>query len=90
MEEFGKMGTRIILQDDLMVIQNPSPVQGAAVHSRHDHRIAMACAVAALRAEGHTTIDEAQAIDKSYPDFFDDLKTAGASVQVQYSTLNVQ
>jgi len=90
MEEFGKMGTGILLQDDLMVIQGASPVRGAAVHSRHDHRIAMACAVAAIRAEGKTSIDEAQAIDKSYPDFFDDLKTAGASVQVQYSTLNVQ
>jgi 3-phosphoshikimate 1-carboxyvinyltransferase len=56
-------------------------VRGARVHSRHDHRIAMACAVAALRADGEITIEDAQAIDKSYPDFYRDLQRLDGKIQ---------
>ena len=73
-EEFGKMGVHIKLQDDLMMIIGGRGVKGALVHSRHDHRIAMACAVAGLGARGETIIEEAQAVDKSYPGFYEDLK----------------
>ena len=78
-QEFVKMGVQIELQDDLMMIKG-SPVKAAKVHSRHDHRIAMACAVAALKADGEIIIEEAEAINKSYPDFYDHLKKLGASV----------
>lgn len=81
-EEFGKMDAVIKLQDDLMIIEGARPLHGAAVHSRHDHRIAMACAVAALKAEGETSIDDAEAINKSYPDFYDHLLHLGAHVAV--------
>lgn len=80
-EEFGKMGLEITLQDDLMIIKGGSGLTGAHVHSRHDHRIAMACAVAALRAKGQTSIEEANSINKSYPNFFDHLKQLRAVVQ---------
>ena len=79
-EEFGKMGIEITLQDDLMLVKGGIGLNGATVHSHHDHRIAMACAVAALRAEGETTIEEAAAINKSYPTFYSDLKNLGAVV----------
>ncbi|RFM28758.1 3-phosphoshikimate 1-carboxyvinyltransferase [Deminuibacter soli] len=81
-DEFGKMGIVIELQDNLMIVKGGTGVQGAAVHSRHDHRIAMACAVAALRAEGNTHIGEAQAINKSYPDFYTHLQKLGATVSI--------
>jgi 3-phosphoshikimate 1-carboxyvinyltransferase len=48
----------------------------------------MACAVAALKAEGTITIEDAQAVDKSYPDFFEHLQLLGATVNVQVSALN--
>ena len=79
-EEFGKMGIEITLQDDLMLVKGGTGLKAATVHSHHDHRIAMACAVAALRAEGETTIEEAEAINKSYPTFYADLKKLGAVV----------
>jgi 3-phosphoshikimate 1-carboxyvinyltransferase len=79
-EEFGKMGIEITLQDDLMLVKGGTGVNAATVHSHHDHRIAMACAVAALRADGETRIEEAEAINKSYPTFYDDLKKLGALV----------
>lgn len=88
-EEFGKMGVRIILEEDEMIIQGGVGVNGATVHSRHDHRIAMACAVAALKAEGDTTIEEAGAVRKSYPDFFDHLKSLGAAVSLPHQHYNL-
>ncbi|MEO6313990.1 MAG: 3-phosphoshikimate 1-carboxyvinyltransferase [Chitinophagaceae bacterium] len=80
-EEFGKMGIAITLQDDLMLIKGGTGIKGGTVHSRHDHRIAMACAVAALRANGEVVIEEADAIDKSYPDFYAHLQHLGATVR---------
>jgi 3-phosphoshikimate 1-carboxyvinyltransferase len=80
-EEFGKMGVTIELQNDLMLIKGGEGVKGAAVHSHHDHRIAMACAVAALKATGETVISEAQAINKSYPDFYEHIAALGALVK---------
>jgi 3-phosphoshikimate 1-carboxyvinyltransferase len=79
-QEFAKMGIQIDLQDDLMIVHGGTGVLGANVHSRHDHRIAMACAVAALGASGEVIIEEANAINKSYPDFYEHLKQLGVSV----------
>ncbi|MEP7109732.1 MAG: 3-phosphoshikimate 1-carboxyvinyltransferase [Ferruginibacter sp.] len=81
-EEFVKMGVEIILQDDLMLVKGGNGVKAATVHSHHDHRIAMACAVAALKADGETTLEEAGAVDKSYPDFYDHLKKSGAIINL--------
>ncbi len=82
-EEFAKMGVTIRLEGDLMYIEGGGPIHGAKVHSRHDHRIAMALAVAGLRATaGETEIEEASAIRKSYPDFFEDIKALGATVKI--------
>lgn len=79
-EEFFKLGITIRLEGDLMYIHGNTGVKGAMVSSRHDHRIAMACAVAALKAEADVTIEHAEAINKSYPDFYHDLQHAGATI----------
>lgn len=79
-EEFGKMGVRVELDGDRMRVYGGAGVKGATVHSRHDHRIAMACAVAALRASGPVTIEEADAINKSYPDFYGHLQQLGGTI----------
>lgn len=80
-DEFKKMGIRIKLDGDVMTVYGGTGVQGARVHSRHDHRIAMACAVAALKATGNTVIEDAQAVNKSYPDFYNHIQELGAAVQ---------
>jgi 3-phosphoshikimate 1-carboxyvinyltransferase len=81
-EEFAKMGVRIELEGDKMLVLGGQGVRGAVVHSRHDHRIAMACAVAALKADGAVVIEDAEAIDKSYPDFYEDLRVLGGNVEI--------
>jgi 3-phosphoshikimate 1-carboxyvinyltransferase len=79
-QEFAKMGVTITLQDDLMLIDGGQGLNGATVNSHHDHRIAMACAVAALKATGSTTIHGAEAINKSYPNFYEHIKYLGAEI----------
>lgn len=49
------------------------PLRGAVLHSHNDHRLAMAWAVAALAASTETTIAEAQAVQVSYPGFWETL-----------------
>ena len=78
--EFAKMGVNVKLQDDLMLIEGTEKIKSAIVSSCDDHRIAMACAVAALRAEGEVEIQHAEAINKSYPDFYEHLRMLGASL----------
>ncbi len=78
-QEFGKMCIEVTIQDDLMLV-NGGSVKGAPVHSHHDHRIAMACTVAGLGADGCTTIDDAEAINKSYPVFYQHLQQLGAGI----------
>jgi len=82
-DEFGKLGIEIDLQGDLMLIKGGTGVQSAQTHSRHDHRIAMACAIAALKAEGAVSIAEAEAINKSYPNFYEHLIALGANINIQ-------
>lgn len=89
-EEFAKMGLQVDLQEDDMHVHGGKGLKGATVHSRHDHRIAMACAVAALRAEGPTTIEEADAINKSYPDFYTDLIKLGAVINIKQAAAAIQ
>lgn len=80
-EEFGKMGIKIDLEGDVMYVHGGTGIKGAAVHSRNDHRIAMACAVAALTANGEVEIENAEAINKSYPEFYDHIALLGATVK---------
>ena len=81
-EEFAKLGVDILLHEDTMGIKGAHTLHAGEVHSRHDHRIAMATAVAALRANGPVIIEKADAINKSYPEFFKDLEKLGASIHV--------
>lgn len=81
-DEFDKMGVTIQFENDEMLIFGNGKVKGADVMSHHDHRIAMACAVAALKADSEMVIEDAEAVNKSYPDFFSDLKTLGAAVSL--------
>jgi 3-phosphoshikimate 1-carboxyvinyltransferase len=73
-EQFGKLGVEILLSDDEMIINSTGKINGGIVHSCHDHRIAMACAVAAIGASSAVVIEDADAINKSYPEFYQHLK----------------
>jgi 3-phosphoshikimate 1-carboxyvinyltransferase len=80
--EFAKLGIQIDLEGDMMKIHGGVAIKSATVFSQHDHRIAMACGVVALKAIGPVTVTEAEAINKSYTDFFDHLANLGARVLI--------
>jgi 3-phosphoshikimate 1-carboxyvinyltransferase len=71
--EFEKLGIDVRQEGNTMEVHGGN-VQGAVVDSHHDHRIAMACAVAALRAKGEVAISGPACVSKSYPAFFSDLE----------------
>jgi 3-phosphoshikimate 1-carboxyvinyltransferase len=72
-EEFGKLGITIVLVNNEMHIHGTGVIKAAEVSSQNDHRIAMACAVAAAKATGTIKITGADAVNKSYPNFWEDL-----------------
>jgi 3-phosphoshikimate 1-carboxyvinyltransferase len=80
--EFAKLGIRIELNQDTMLIYGGTGIHGAEVFSQHDHRIAMACGIAALSADAPITITDAEAVNKSYTDFFLDLQQLGVKVDL--------
>jgi 3-phosphoshikimate 1-carboxyvinyltransferase len=85
-QEFAKFGVAIDIQDNKMIIKGCESLKVATVSSHNDHRIAMASALLALKAEGEVTINDAEAVNKSYPDFYKDLEklcVAQGSVQQQ-------
>ncbi|AEA44318.1 3-phosphoshikimate 1-carboxyvinyltransferase [Fluviicola taffensis] len=71
--EFGKMGLKIELKGNFMTVFGTGLLNGAAVDSHHDHRIAMCMAIAGTLAIGETNITNAEAVSKSYPDFWNHL-----------------
>lgn len=72
--ELGKMGVTITETDDGMIIEGNQKLKGNTVYSHLDHRVAMSCAIAALVAEGNTTITDADCVGISFPDFYDILE----------------
>jgi 3-phosphoshikimate 1-carboxyvinyltransferase len=78
--ELKKMGAQISMEEDSLTIEGPGPLHGAVIDPHNDHRIAMACAIAALGASGETRIQEAECVRKSYPHFFNDLRLLGVDV----------
>jgi 3-phosphoshikimate 1-carboxyvinyltransferase len=69
-ENLRRMGAQVEEREDGLRIPGRQKLRGAEVDSAGDHRIAMAFAVAALRAEGETTIRGADAARISFPEFF--------------------
>ena len=80
--ELLKMDADITEEAKGLTIRGPCVLRGATIDPHGDHRVAMACAVAGLRAEGKTEILEAECVNKSYPNFFRDLKRLGGRVRV--------
>ena len=75
-DALNSMGAAITPTADGMIIEGKSTLHGARVNTFGDHRIGMMTAIAALLvADGEVELDRAEAINTSYPSFFDDLET---------------
>jgi 3-phosphoshikimate 1-carboxyvinyltransferase len=78
--ELKKMGAEIAMDESSLTVKGPCALRGSTIDPHNDHRIAMACAVAALGASGETKIQNAECVKKSYPRFFNDLRVLGVDV----------
>jgi len=78
--ELNSLGARISETEDGLNVHGPCSLNGGIVRSHGDHRIAMALCVAALGANGEVQIQGAECVSKSYPSFFDDLRSLGVEI----------
>jgi len=75
-DSLNAMGANVVPTEDGMIITGPTPLHGADLETFGDHRIGMMAAIAALLvSEGNVVLDRAEAINTSYPSFFEDLET---------------
>lgn len=76
-DEFKKCGADITPTDDGMVIVGKKPLKGADFVTYGDHRMAMSLTILAQLADGKSTLDDAECVSVSYPEFFDDFYGLG-------------
>ncbi len=80
-QEFAKAGVRIVLRDEDMKIY-PAAIRSAQLHSHNDHRMAMASALLGL-AGAPVDIQSAEAVSKSFPEFYTLMQSVGARIKVR-------
>ena len=80
--ELCALGADVRAEGDSLVIVGKERLSGGTVDSHNDHRIAMMAAVAAIRCDGPVYITGAEAVNKSYPDFFDHYRMLGGRVEI--------
>ena len=78
--ELASLGGKVEETEDGLLLAGPISLRGGVAQAHNDHRIAMALAIAALGAKDEVTIQGAECINKSYPNFFDDLRSVGVEV----------
>lgn len=80
-EELRKLGCNISSTQDTVTVKGGSPIRSNVVLNGHnDHRIVMALSILVSSTDG-STITDAEAIQKSYPEFFEDLKKCHVEVR---------
>jgi 3-phosphoshikimate 1-carboxyvinyltransferase len=75
------MGAKIEEAQDKMTIYRCEEIKGSEIDHENDHRIAMACCVAALNGNASSLVKNIDIVKDSYPGFIDDLQKLGASVE---------
>ena len=80
--ELCALGADVRAEDDSLVIEGRTRLSGGTVDSHNDHRIAMMAAIAAIRCDGPVYITGAEAVNKSYPDFFEHYRLLGGHVEL--------
>lgn len=79
--ELKRLGIFMEVKDDRAIVYPGRLCGNVQLDGHHDHRIVMALAIAAVCADGPITIGDKEAVAKSYPSFFDDLKRCGVRTE---------
>ncbi len=75
------LGADARVEDETLFITGNPSLNGGAVDSFNDHRIAMMAALTSVICKNNVTIDNAQSIAKSYPLFFEDFRRLGGNIK---------
>lgn len=75
------LGADIVLTDDGMIVHGKTHLDGGVVDSYNDHRIAMMTAIVSCKCKKRVTIQTAEAVEKSYPAFWQDFKKLGGIIK---------
>lgn len=81
-ESLKALGVDISKTDDGLVINKTGIVGGGAVSGYNDHRMVMALSVLSAVSSGDIILRGAEAVNKSYPNFFEDFSSLGGSYNV--------
>lgn len=79
----GNIGGKITVKDDSLEIEPVESFHGGTIDGCNDHRIVMASAIASTMADGEVTITDAEAVTKSYPDFWTDFAALGGEAEFE-------
>ena len=86
-KELAKLGCRMHSDRDTVWIDGPSRIHSVSLLNGHDdHRIVMALSVLASRADNPVCIEGAEAVSKSYPEFFTHLAACGMDIETSGRT----
>ncbi|BDW91686.1 3-phosphoshikimate 1-carboxyvinyltransferase [Flagellimonas marinaquae] len=79
-KELGKFGAKVDIDSESLTLQAQNQLaEGVFVDTYNDHRMAMAFGPLALKVD--FVVNDAEVVSKSYPDFWNDLRTLGFAVQ---------
>lgn len=79
----NNIGGKVTVKDDSLEIEPVDGFHGGVIDGCNDHRIVMASAIASTMASGEITITGAEAVAKSYPDFWTDLASLGGNIEFE-------
>ncbi|MFX1343913.1 MAG: 3-phosphoshikimate 1-carboxyvinyltransferase [Promethearchaeota archaeon] len=80
--ELTKMGVKILEEKDRLTIFHCDKLKGIVIDHEYDHRVAMACIIAALYASSKSHIKNIEIVKDSYPSFLDDLQKLGVPLEI--------
>jgi 3-phosphoshikimate 1-carboxyvinyltransferase len=81
-DNLTRMGVRVEERPDGMVIEGSAAVRGGVtIDSYGDHRLPMAMTILALSADSPVRLDDIACVNKSYPEFWDDLRKVGGHAE---------
>jgi 3-phosphoshikimate 1-carboxyvinyltransferase len=81
-DELKKLGADITELEDGLIIKHKT-LKGNSLKGHSDHRVVMALSLAGLIAEGKTTIDTAESVSVTYPNYLKSMKALGANLEVK-------
>ena len=83
-QELNKLGADVEEHEDSLTIHGRRCLTGGVVDSWHDHRIAMALAIAAIACQQPVTIKHSECVSKSYPEFWNDFRMLGGKINERH------